>query len=180
VSASSPFLASAKARTLSALIDLGPTLLFVIFGAALADRLQFGAAGTLTAAITIYLAYHAAFNTAWDGETPGRRMMHIRLVNSHGDGLSPARAVLRPIVRVAWIAAFFPLVRQANSFAIFCAPISIDALLMFSLQWRQTTADFVCGTLVVNAPAVQPHRAPAGPMYSATDAEFGVRPRRLK
>jgi hypothetical protein len=43
---------------------------------------------------------------------------------------------------------------------------------------RQTLADRVARSLVVNLPPLQPHRAPAGPMYSATDKEFGFPPRR--
>jgi hypothetical protein len=43
-----------------------------------------------------------------------------------------------------------------------------------------TIADIVAHTRVVNTPPPQPHRAPAGPMYSATDAEFGYQPRRRK
>jgi hypothetical protein len=52
--------------------------------------------------------------------------------------------------------------------------------LLFSLRSRRTIADFVAGTLVVNTPPLQPHRAPAAPMYSAGDAEFGYAPRKPK
>lgn len=42
----------------------------------------------------------------------------------------------------------------------------------------QSVADFLSGTLVVKLPPPQAHRAPAVPMFSAHDAEFGVPPRR--
>jgi len=176
----SPFLASASKRLLAGAVDAGPTLLLVIFGIAVADSLNLGTSGISGAAVIIYLAYHAGFNAYWGGETPGRRMLYIRLVDSRGGELTPSQAILRPIVRMIWIAAFFLPAFLTGSFVVFGAPILIDLFLMSALKWRQTTADFVCGTLVVNAPAIQPHRAPAGPMYSATDAEFGVPPRRRK
>jgi hypothetical protein len=52
--------------------------------------------------------------------------------------------------------------------------------MMYTLPTRQTLSDLVSRTLVVNVPPPQPHRAPAAPMYSPTDAEFGVRPGRRK
>jgi uncharacterized RDD family membrane protein YckC len=165
-------------RALAGVVDAGPTLLFVIFGVGVADAVGGGPTLALYIALFIYVVYHAAFNVLWFGETPGRRMLHIRLVGSRGDELTRARAVARPIVRVVWIAAFIPVAFGENMPIVVLAPIITDLFLMSVLPWRQTTSDFICGTLVVNAPAVQPHRAPAGPMYSATDREFGIPPRR--
>ncbi|APV48313.1 hypothetical protein BWI17_00615 [Betaproteobacteria bacterium GR16-43] len=173
-------LAPAAKRVAAAVIDTGPLILFWIFAAASADYLRMGVDGILAAAALVFFAYHAGFSLWWSGETPGRRMMNIRLVCSRGADLTPLRAVLRPVVRVAWIAAFFPIALNMHGPAPLVVPICVDILLMFTHSWRQTTADFICGTLVVNSPAVQPHRAPAGPMYSSTDAEFGVRPHRHK
>jgi hypothetical protein len=56
----------------------------------------------------------------------------------------------------------------------------VELGMMFTLPTRQTLADLVARTLVINVPPPQPHRAPAAPMYSATDAEFGVRPRVIR
>jgi hypothetical protein len=56
---------------------------------------------------------------------------------------------------------------------------AIDLVLISSLQFKQSLADLICRTLVVNAPPPRPHRAPAGPMHSSLDAEFGPRRRRL-
>ena len=50
--------------------------------------------------------------------------------------------------------------------------------LLKSSPVRQTLADKVARTVVVNTPTWEPHRAPAIPMYSATDAEFGHPPSR--
>jgi uncharacterized RDD family membrane protein YckC len=60
---------------------------------------------------------------------------------------------------------------------VLAAPLVVVLGMMFTLPSRQTLADLVARTLVINVPPPQPHRAPAAPMYSATDAEFGVRPR---
>jgi len=45
--------------------------------------------------------------------------------------------------------------------------------------WRRSVADVLFGTMVINVPPPQPHRASAAPMYSPDDAEFGLRPRRI-
>ncbi len=51
---------------------------------------------------------------------------------------------------------------------------------MSTLPTRQSTSDLLCRTFVVSALPLQPHRAPAAPMFSATDAKFGVRPQRIE
>lgn len=38
----------------------------------------------------------------------------------------------------------------------------------------RTLTDRFAGTIVISMPPPQPHRAPAFPMYSRHDAEFGV------
>jgi len=53
-----------------------------------------------------------------------------------------------------------------------------DVTLLERSASRETLTDRLAGSLVVNLPPLQPHRAPAVPMYSATDAEFGHPPSR--
>jgi len=180
MAAASPILATVNKRTLAAVVDAGPLLLLIIFAAALADFTVGGPKATALAAAIVYLAYHAGFNHAFSGETLGRRMLGIRLVDGRGAQLSLTQSVGRPFFRVLWFGAFCWVAIITYQIWLIATPILVDLILISVLPWRQSTADFACHTLVINSPQAQPHRAPAGPMYSATDAEFGNPPRRIK
>jgi uncharacterized RDD family membrane protein YckC len=181
VAEASPFLASVTKRFLAALVDGGPLMLFLIFSLSLVDYVSGSVAATVATVVAVYIAYHAAFNFLWDGETPGRRTLNIRLVNARGaDHLTLAKSILRPVVRALWVGLFIWIAIATLTQWLTVMPFVIDLFLVSALPWRQSTADFICGTVVVNSPTLHPHRAPAGPMYSATDAEFGNAPRRIK
>ena len=65
-----------------------------------------------------------------------------------------------------------------GSISLLALFIAETTLLERSVAGR-TIADRLAGSIVVNLPPLQPHRAPAAPMYSASDAEFGQPPRWL-
>jgi len=175
-----PFLASTSKRIAAAALDLLP--LFFIWMLIVAAAKDSGLPTTpiaLLAPLT-YVAYQAAFLYYWDGESPGRRVCNVRVVRADGTQyLGPVRCVARPLIRIFSVVVGGLLTHWIGQTASGLG-ILIDILLISSLPFKQSLADIVCRTLVVNSPPPQPHRAPAGPMYSATDAEFGVRPRRLK
>jgi uncharacterized RDD family membrane protein YckC len=132
----------------------------------------------------VYAAYHALCLWRFKGQTLGLYFFNIRIVRSKGgDALSLVQAALRGSFRpfiiymfgqatVATQSAFGPMA------TLVAVPVLVELAMMFTLPSRQTLSDLISKTLVVNLPPPQPHRAPAGPMYSRTDAEFGVRPRR--
>lgn len=69
---------------------------------------------------------------------------------------------------------------EAASAAIEISILSMwiaDVALLRQSPTRQTIADRLSRTLVVNMPPRQPHPAPAIPMFSATDREFGTPPK---
>jgi uncharacterized RDD family membrane protein YckC len=179
MSTAAPFLASPQRRLGAAAIDAAPVLLFSIFALAAVDLMKLAAGTVLIAVPMIFLAYHAAFNYYWSGETPGRRLFDIRVVSARlALDLTSAQCIARPLVRIAWILSFVPLAASLRNPWYSVLPAIVDIALVSFLPWRQTLADFLCRTVVVRTPPPQPHRAPAAPMYSATDAEFGVAPRR--
>jgi uncharacterized RDD family membrane protein YckC len=125
----------------------------------------------------IYLIYEAGFLWAWRGQTPGRRVLGLYVFPGRGGELSYREAVLRPGLRVGVFLVSLDLAyvwryMDYGDLRIHVL-LLIEIALMLSLPSRRTLADFVAGTIVVNAPPPQPHRAPAVPMYSPTDAEFG-------
>jgi len=132
----------------------------------------------------VYAGYHALCLWRFNGQTLGLYFLNIRVVRaSSGGELSFPQAALRGTFRPLLIYLFGQAAVAAQaSFgpvtSIAAVPVLVELGMMFTLSTRQTLSDVVCRTLVVNLPSPQPHRAPAGPMYSPTDAEFGVRPRR--
>ena len=181
MSAATPFLASSGSRFGSNIIDLAPIVLLAIVALAVFDKLGISSAAMGLAAPLIFVSYHSYFNYSWSGETPGRRLFDIRIVSAKGSvDLTSAQCIARPIVKMVWLVSFFPLVFLFHKSWYCLLPALIDVFLVLYHPWRQSVADFICGTIVVRAPPPQPHRAPAAPMYSATDAELGSIPQRSK
>jgi uncharacterized RDD family membrane protein YckC len=160
---------------------MGPILFFAIVVLAALDALGMRPSAMVLGAPLVFVAYHAYFNYSWSGESPGRRLFDIRVVSGKATvDLSPAQCIARPIVKTAWIASFIPLALNFHAPWYCVLPALVDLFLMLYHPWRQSFADFVCRTIVVRTPPPQPHRAPAAPMYSATDSEFGAVPQRPK
>jgi uncharacterized RDD family membrane protein YckC len=110
----------------------------------------------------------------------GRTVAGIAVVSvRNGGAVSTAQSVARPVLRLAALAVT-GVVMDFDPHWGWLLPPGIELLLIAVTPWRQSGADFLAGTLVVWMPPPQPHRAPAVPMFSAADAEFGVPPRRRR
>jgi len=48
-----------------------------------------------------HFGYFAVFEILWRGQTPGKRMMHIRVVKDSGRTLSASESILRNLMRIA-------------------------------------------------------------------------------
>jgi uncharacterized RDD family membrane protein YckC len=137
-------------------------------------------------AFIVYAAYHAVCFLSFRGATAGLYLADIRIVNAAtGADMSRLQMLGRAAFRPAflylfwWSSSFAPDVPGADT-GLVIAPLLVELAMMFTLPTRQTLTDLIARTLVVNMPPPQPHRAPAAPMYSPSDAEFGVRPSRRK
>ena len=75
------------------------------------------------------------------------------------------------------------LIGAESSFVMLSVP-GMAILVVFEISLiekpplRQSFADSAARTIVANLSPVQPHRAVAGPLYSAQDVEFGGPPKR--
>ena len=173
------YLASPFRRIAASAVDFALIVLLVIVTAGVLQELRVNAAAIGLGSILVFIGYHTSFLRYWSGESPGRRMLSIRVVSARkAVDLALVQCVGRPVVRFAWLISGALLERRLGIPWLGFAPLFIDLVLLTTLPSRQTVADLICRTVVVNMPPPQPHRAPAGPMYSATDAEFGVRPAR--
>ena len=178
---SSTFAATPRKRLLAAFVDFLLVGLAALLTYALADavghRFDFE-----TLVPIAYFAYHSAFLYLWAGQSPGRRTFDITVVSAAGGDLRPWQAIVRSAARPSLVLAASASVAPFTSIdfgvQIATALLLLEGGLLFSMASRRTGADLVSGTVVVNTPPLQPHRAPAAPMYSPNDAEFGYPPRK--
>jgi uncharacterized RDD family membrane protein YckC len=112
----------------------------VIFGAWIASMTVEAANTWLAAALIlglflVYYGYFAAYEVAWNGQTPGKRFIGLRVIHATGRPLSPFEAVLRNIVRVV---DQFPGIYAIGIIAVFLSERS------------QRLGDLAAGTVVVH------------------------------
>ena len=173
-----PNLASWERRLLASALDAALMLLVltVVFGFGDAMHLSIG----FTAALSpvVYLAYHSAALLVPRAGL-GRTVAGISVVSVRGDGsISRTQAVVRPAVRLGAIFVALLFGMGTSQPWLIAVPLAVELALIAHTPWRQSLADLLAGTIVINTPRPQPHRAPAGPMFSANDAEFGPQPRK--
>ena len=133
---------------------------------------------SMAGAITCFVVYHSVGLINRDIGV-GRVVMAISVVSlKSGPGLSALQCIARPVVRLLWLLVGMLLAAALDNPIFICGPLLVDLALLTFHPLRQTVADLMCKTVVMNLPPLQPHRAPAGPMFSAEDAEFGPKPRK--
>lgn len=126
-----------------------------------------------------YFAYQGSMLAFNSGQTFGRQMAEITVMSESGTPVVPSQAYFRGMVRALPLALIGSeyMVPFMGSF-ILLALIIAETRLIERTPSRQSVADRIAKTLVVNLPPPHTHRAPAGPMFSADDAEFGKAPKR--
>jgi uncharacterized RDD family membrane protein YckC len=185
MASAAPFIANPIRRLAGGLVDLVLAVMSAGIISGMAQTLGY-TSNQLELALLIYAIYHASFYWLGGGQTPGQRTFDIRTVSAVGGidlstAQALARAGLRPLVLYLTGWASNSVLPHFNVAAVIVlAPLLGELGMMFTLPTRQTLSDLASRTLVVNVPPLQPHRAPAAPMYSPTDVEFGVRPKRTK
>lgn len=136
-------------RALAWLIDLG--IRVGVVGASTAVLGLFGKAGVgvyLVFSFLMLWAYPVVCEAMFDGQTPGKRAMELRVVSADG-------------APVGWLAAFVRnLLRTVDAL-----PIGYGFGLVSSLcdPFGRRIGDMVAGTLVVHAPRERPHRTVPAP-----------------
>ena len=104
---------------------------------------EVGAAWALILFFALDIFYGGFFETVWNGQTPGKRMLNLRVVTIEGEPISPYQAVLRNILRIA---DGFPYVGAASAgLPLF----QVGLFSMMATRRYQRVGDLVCGTIVV-------------------------------
>jgi uncharacterized RDD family membrane protein YckC len=145
-------LANVGNRFLAAAIDhviqLAAIVAIVLIAGLITGWRLFADIGTWTAALTvlvvfaIYWGYFVLFETLWSGQTPGKRIMRLRVVREDGRPVRFFEVFVRNLLRLAL--DFQPF----GSYAI--GVVSI----IFSARSKRV-GDFVAGTVVVKERATE-------------------------
>ncbi len=151
------------ALALDTLIQIVAALVFVVGGAIIfREALPFAAGATWAMALlalllfVIFIGYFAIFESVWNGQTPGKRMVNIRVIKDTGRPITPSEAVARNLLR---------LVDQMPG--ILYGVGIVSALLS---RQNKRLGDFVAGTIVVREQELRDFR----PLWQAPASTSAV------
>jgi len=124
------------------LIDLAIRVAVAIAGM-IAATIVFGSAGVAGLGLGLGLVlwfllawfYGGLFETVWNGQTPGKRMMRIRVVSVNGQPITALQAVLRNILR------------EVDAQPLWLYQVGLLAAMLNDRFQR--LGDLACGTMVV-------------------------------
>jgi uncharacterized RDD family membrane protein YckC len=163
-----PFVVASASDRLSAfLIDLvvlaaGTVAAFLLAGAVVVARLPgLGLALAMVASFLFRNAYFIACEIGWNGQTIGKRRLHLRVVSRDGGPLTADAVLARNLTRD--VELFLPLTALLAPRAVaadgpgWAVLLAIVWLLVFALlpllgRDRLRPGDMVAGTLVVESP----------------------------
>lgn len=94
----------------------------------------------------LYYGYFAAFESIWGGQTPGKRVVGLRVITVSGQPITTFDALLRNLLRI---------VDQMPGI------YAVGLLSVFFTARNQRLGDLVAGTVVVHEQAVERVRPPA-------------------
>ena len=136
------------AAAIDHLIQASAIFIVIVIAGAFSDWRLFNSMGVWAAALTvlaifvIYWGYFVAFETLWSGQTPGKRIMRLRVVREDGRPVRFFEVFVRNLLRLAIDLQPLP------SYAI--GVVSI----IFSARSKRV-GDFVAGTVVVKERATE-------------------------
>jgi uncharacterized RDD family membrane protein YckC len=128
------------------------TVLLLAFGLSRVTRLAWSGVGPWVAAavgiafFVLYYGYFAAFEIGWSGQTPGKRIVGLRVLGVAGHPVSPYQALLRNVVRIAD--------QMPGIYAI-------GILFVLVTDRNQRLGDLAAGTVVVHEHPIEEQDAPA-------------------
>ncbi len=92
--------------------------------------------------------YGGLFETFWNGQTPGKRILGLRVLTRDGQPIDALQAVLRNILRTVDTMPAVPLPGLEHTF--FPIPVySLGLVTMAATDRYERWGDLVCGTMVV-------------------------------
>ncbi|WP_202841648.1 RDD family protein [Luteimonas saliphila] len=137
-------------RAFAWLIDLGIRLGLVLLASMFLSLLgRFGTGVYLVFLFLVIWAYPVAFEALWDGQTPGKRALGLRVVSADGAPVGWMASFVRNLMRTVDMLPF--------GYAFGLASSLVD-------PWGRRLGDMVARTMVVHVPRVRGAVAlPSGP-----------------
>jgi uncharacterized RDD family membrane protein YckC len=111
----------------------------------------------VVAMFAIQWGYFVAFELAWEGQTPGKRALGLRVVEESGGRATFTKLAIRNLLRVV---DFLPLLYGAG------------VLVMLSTERAQRIGDLAAGTLVVNTIATRRAARTWPPGFQGKDVQL--------
>jgi uncharacterized RDD family membrane protein YckC len=122
----------------------------VLVALAIPSSLVFKSSGIWAFAIlilltfAIYVAYFALFEALWNGQTPGKRWTHLRVIKDNGRPISAYDAILRNLLRtVDWLPTLY----------------GVGIITMIISRENKRLGDYAAGTVVI-------HEKPLGAVHA--------------
>jgi uncharacterized RDD family membrane protein YckC len=146
-----------SAYFIDVIVLLGTTLIFyllLIFLIRLGLVSNFVVFLMMTGVYIVNNAYFLHFELKWQGATPGKRIVGLRVVDRRGGPLTPASVIARNLLRNFEVAIPLHFVLWANGFDRGFAFVWLIcfALLPFLNRNRMRAGDFIGGTVVISLP----------------------------
>lgn len=125
----------------TAVMIVAIAIMFAAFGGR--AFLGFGMAGYLIFLFVLQWFYGGLFEAFWNGQTPGKRLVGIRVLSIDGQPISGAQAILRNVLRAVDAMPTFTI-------AVFAIPTYLLGLVVAATNSRfQRLGDIASGTMVV-------------------------------
>ena len=141
------------------------------WGATLMSRLAgWGVAVYVLVTFAIFWGYYIVFEMAWNGQTPGKRWIGLRVIKVNGYPISLVDSTIRNLVRLV---DFLP------------AYYGLGVITMFANAQARRLGDFAAGTVVVKErkevtlESLRPPAAVSAPPAPAHPGELGDEARRI-
>jgi uncharacterized RDD family membrane protein YckC len=123
-----------------ALVGIGFGLL-IVFSVTFANIAPWVLAVLFLLYFLVYHAYFALFEIAWNGQTPGKRVVGLRVIGVTGRPINVFEAILRNVVRIA---------DQLPGIS------AVGIVSVFVTERNQRLGDLAAGTVVVHERGVEP------------------------
>lgn len=144
-------------RLVAYAIDLALRMVaFVAISMALSFTLSWFIGGAIAGVILVLFFilswfYGGLFETFMNGQTPGKRLMGIRVLTVNGQPINGMQAIMRNILRTADEVPLLSLHMISSEFpAFYMIPTFVLGLVVMTCNRRfQRLGDLVCGTMVV-------------------------------
>jgi uncharacterized RDD family membrane protein YckC len=144
-------------QTLAFIVLIGVALLsFAAAGAVVPWGSNWVAGAAIFLGFTLYNGYFGFFEAVWNGQTPGKRLMELRVIQQSGRPISVFQAIARNLLRTVDELPFL--------YGVGCLTVLLN-------RQNKRLGDFVAGTVVVREKSLEEMR----PDWGSPPAEWSAR-----